>query len=259
DFCQSARPVAHRRPALDRCRHPARLRWPHRQRLPPAAPAFPDQEGQRSDRRSEQMVQQPQPAGALMRRLALAAALLAVVAMVVGCLVWYRPTTASGPSARLTRFAGTVKRQNGLPVRGASVHSLWIESDQEPRALGDAAADAAGLYHLDLRLAPGAEGVLLLMASAPGFETVGRQIDPTRRRQDVVLAEGAATAAVRVRDADGEPVAAAQVTLSLEPSAGEPGALTLFSAETGTDGRARFETLSLAAGTLHYSARAPGR
>lgn len=159
---------------------------------------------------------------------------------------------------RLVAFEGTLRDLASHGLVGGMVRSLFIGQDEEPRLLASALTERNGAYRLEIEVPVGEQGVFLLMASAPDHETVGRQVAPAQHRQDFVLAEGGAAVRVRVHDAGDRPVAGAAVSLSLEPLAGEIGALTVFSATSDGGGDAQFAQLPLAAAKIHWSARAPG-
>lgn len=189
------------------------------------------------------------------------AAVIAVVSVAALAVLAVRALPGDGrrrAAPRLTTFAGTLRDLAGRGLPGGAVRSLFIGADDEPRVLASVVAGADGTYRMALDLPVGTPGVVVLMARAPGHETAGRQVALSQPRQDFVLAEGSASVVVRVRDAGDHPVAGAAISLAIEPTAGELGALTLFSATSNSLGEAELSELPLAAARIHWSARAAG-
>src|SRR5207248_8977219 len=101
-----------------------------------------------------------------------------------------------------------------------------------------------------------ADGVLVLSATAAGHERTGRRVDPATPRQDFALAASPARVTVLVKNERAAPLGSAQVTLSVEPEAGEPDALLVLTGQTRAGGAAVFDGVPAVAATLQWSVRA---
>ena len=189
-------------------------------------------------------------------------ALWAAVALCGGAAFWFlgggTPTPPPKPAdpRQARAFHGSVKDQRGARLAGALVEATWIGADTEPVLAGSAATDSEGLYRFSIGLPATADGVVVLSATAPGHERAGRRVDPGTSRQDFVLSTSPARVTVLAKDERGTPVRSAQVTLSVEPEAGEPDSLLVLVGETRSGGVAVFEGIPGPAATLHWSVRA---
>ena len=190
-------------------------------------------------------------------------ALLAAAALLCGGLVLWilggprEPAPHGSPQTATRGFHGVIKDARGKPL-AARVEAQWIAADADPAVAGSAETGADGVYRLALGAPLTGEGVLVLAASAPAHERAGRRVDPAVARQDFVLAPSPTRVTVAVKNGAGAPVRGAQVTLAVEPEAGEPNALLVLTAATQVGGAAVLEGIPSAAATLHWSVRAPG-
>ncbi|MBS2011716.1 MAG: carboxypeptidase regulatory-like domain-containing protein [Deltaproteobacteria bacterium] len=151
-------------------------------------------------------------------------------------------------------YAGRVLDTRLEPIAGAVVEAVLIGRDDAPVVLRSARTDASGTYRLGIEKPDDAAGVFLLRVVADGFGAAGRVVPKDVRQQDFTLSRAHVPVSVRVVGEDGRAVAGAEVVVSIEPRAAEPGALMVFGAKTDDDGEARFERVSAAASTLHWSA-----
>ena len=187
----------------------------------------------------------------------LAVLLLVVCASVVSWLLRRPIVGTAAQAAPATKFHGVVKDLRGAPLP-ALLEATWIAADAEPVVAGSTTADERGAYRLLLELPAARDGVLVLAASAHGLERAGRRAELTAARQDFVLAPAPARVTLLVKDELGKAVSDAQVTLSIEPGAGERNGLLVLTGRTGFAGEKAFEGIPGPAATLHWSVRAVG-
>jgi hypothetical protein len=155
-------------------------------------------------------------------------------------------------------FLGAVRETSALPIPGAVVKAMFVAGDDGPRELARAITRPNGSYELRAPL-PLETGVLVLSVEATGFGTAGRHVEPTDHKQDFVLVRGSTTVTTHVVTEQGDPVAGAEVIVSLEPLAAEPDAVVMFSGESDASGAFVVASLPVNAGTLHVSAVAAGK